>query len=289
MSPQIKKYLKLIIKLILSSGMLYYVFKQINLSDVWDIIQQAKWHYLFIALVLFAISKLIAAFRLNKFFAAIDIGISDIKNIKLYLLGMYYNIFLPGGIGGDGYKVYLLKKTHQKSTKQIISSVFLDRIFGLFALCLLLIAGGYFLPLPTWVKSTLWLFFPLSVAIGYFIISKWFVSFKPIFWLAIGQSLLVQTAQSICALFIILALGNTDSNILYIEVFLISSIVAIIPFTMGGVGARELTFLLSADLLQLDKGISVTLSLLFYFITVLVSFSGIYYAFNTQKHFRLNH
>jgi len=32
---------------------------------------------------------------------------------------MFYNLFLPGGIGGDGYKIYLLNKLSNKSIKSL--------------------------------------------------------------------------------------------------------------------------------------------------------------------------
>jgi glycosyltransferase 2 family protein len=38
------------------------------------------------------------------------VNIPEKHIIQLYLLGIYYNLFLPGGIGGDGYKIYLLKQ-----------------------------------------------------------------------------------------------------------------------------------------------------------------------------------
>ena len=52
----------------------------------------------------------------------------------LFLIGMFYNQFLPGGTGGDIMKSYLLlKETPDKATGALLAVVF-DRLVGLVAL-----------------------------------------------------------------------------------------------------------------------------------------------------------
>jgi uncharacterized membrane protein YbhN (UPF0104 family) len=58
-------------------------------------------------------------------------------------------------------------------------------------------------------------------------------------------------------------------------IFFISSIVAILPFTIGGIGARELTFLYLLEYIHGDVNTGVTLSVLFFIITAASSFIGI--------------
>ena len=64
----------------------------------------------------------------------------------------------------------------------------------------------------------------------------------------------------------------------YLFVFLISSMVAVLPLTIGGIGSREVTFMLGAQWLGLDLNLSIALSLLFYLITAFTSFWGIIYS-----------
>jgi hypothetical protein len=92
----------------------------------------------------------------------------------------------------------------------------------------------------------------------------------------------VQVAQLVCAFLILLALGEKQDILTYLFVFLVSSVVAVIPFTVGGIGARELTFLYAARLLHLDIAVSVSLSLLFFVVTALVSLGGIYYSIRPE-------
>ena len=63
----------------------------------------------------------------------------------------------------------------------------------------------------------------------------------------------------------------------YMTLFLLSSVVAVIPFTIGGIGARELVFIFGADYLLIDKNTAVAFSILFFVITAVSSFTGIFY------------
>jgi hypothetical protein len=187
---------------------------------------------------------------------------------------MYYNLFLPGGIGGDGYKVYYLKRHANLPVKKAITVVLFDRVTGVLALafmCLLLISF-----LPEWNAGTYTGIFSgvLLVAGFYYIVWKFFRIYYPFLNQTNIQSLGVQAAQLICAFFILLALGENKDTVTYLFVFLVSSVIAVIPFTLGGIGARELTFLYAARLLNLDITVSVSLSLLFFLITALVSLAG---------------
>ena len=69
----------------------------------------------------------------------------------------------------------------------------------------------------------------------------------------------------------------------YLFLFLISSIVAMLPITIGGAGSREITFLFGSGILQLDENTSITLSLIFYFITLFTSFWGVFFSFKNYE------
>jgi hypothetical protein len=236
-----------------------------------------------VALIFFVLSKLISAFRLNQFIKKIGIDISDKFNIKLYLLGMFYNLFLPGGIGGDGYKIYLLNKRFDVKAKQIFWAILLDRVMGLLALFCLAAGLAMFIPIPEVYKNFVWILIPLGIAAFYFFISLWFSYFKSIFVKTLGQSFLVQLSQVASAIFILMSIQVFDDTSSYVFVFLVSSIVAALPITIGGIGSREVTFLLGAEIMHLDISNSIALSLLFYIITAVVSLGGIYYSIKSDK------
>ncbi len=61
----------------------------------------------------------------------IQVGLGRVS--ALFLIGMFYNQFLPGGTGGDIIKSYLLLKETDKKAGALLAVVF-DRLIGLVAL-----------------------------------------------------------------------------------------------------------------------------------------------------------
>jgi uncharacterized membrane protein YbhN (UPF0104 family) len=280
-----RKKLITVLKLVISIALIYFVITKIDLREVLDILKRTKLPYLFLALIFFILSKVLAALRLNLYFHQIRIPLSQKSNLRLYLLGMFYNLFLPGGIGGDAYKGYLLKKNFEVGTKRVVSVLVLDRLSGLLLLfvyacilALLLNAQGF--------ADIKWAFFLAilgSVSVFWWVNRRFFSYVLPIFWKSFGFSALVQLAQLISVYFILKALYLTVGAVSYLFIFLISSIVAVLPLTIGGIGSREVTFFYGATLLSLDENTSVSISMVFFLITALVSFLGIIYHFKRLK------
>ena len=259
---------------------IYLVFRKIDVEATWQVIKKANWLYLLVAALFFVASKAISSLRLNCYFRNLKVHLSEKKNLELYWIGMFYNLFLPGGIGGDGYKVYLLNKHFEAKVKKLLAAVLLDRINGLAALVWLMVGLWFFVKVD-WpylagidldiLAGVLLVLTPLSFVV---LVRWWFKSFRRSTAITGGYSLLVQSAQLICAYFILQALGINEQIVEYQFVFLLSSIVAVLPLTIGGVGARELVFVFSHEYMGIDQNAAVAFSLLFFLITALVSLGG---------------
>lgn len=276
----LKKKLTTVLKLVLTGLALFLVFQKIDTEQLWQITKTIHWLWLIPAILTFVLSKLFTAFRLNLYFKNINLEISEKLNIKLYLIGMFYNLFLPGGIGGDGYKVYLLNKHYQIPVKSLVQASLLDRVGGLVAIVFLLLVlmlsvdlNLPFASLVSWellVGVATLLVFPAF----WFMQKLMFKAFLPSFWKANGWSMVGQVAQLICAWFILKSLGVTENFLAYQLVFLLSSIVAVLPLTIGGVGARELVFVYAHTYAGIDEASAVAFSLIFFLITAMVSLTG---------------
>jgi glycosyltransferase 2 family protein len=274
------RWLKLLLKIAVTAACLWYVSGKIDFTKAGAALQNANWFYLFLALIAFVVSKLIAAFRLNIYFRNINIHLSEWKNIKLYWLGMFYNLFLPGSIGGDAYKIVLLTKKYKLSYKKTAAAVLLDRFSGLLGLGLILAVYALLV-----LKKDLYIVVIvtgaiLAVIVFYIIIKSWLKDFIQSFFPTLLLGTLVQASQVICAYLIMAALGIPVHITEYIFIFLISSLVAVLPLTIGGLGAREVVFLEGSKYFGLTQEISVVISLLFYLITLVTSAVGLFYVFN---------
>lgn len=278
-----KSLLKAFLKISISLVALYYVYTKIDIQVVFEIFKKLNYPLLFVALLLFVGSKLVSAIRLNYYFNVVNAKLESYSNLRLYLLGMYYNLFLPGGIGGDGYKVWILNKNFNLKVKDLFWGVFLDRLNGVFALFLLSFLMVPLLSLSADIKLLSIISIPVSLIIYLIVNKKFFKTFYIVFIPTTLLSLAVQILQLLSALFILWSNGSSDQVTAYLFLFLISSIVAALPITIGGVGSREITFLFGARLLNLDINLSIALSLIFYIITLVVSLAGIYYSLNTKS------
>ncbi len=274
-----------LLKLVFSALLLYFVFRRIPFRDVWDTVRSSQLGYLALALLFFCISKLVAAFRLNRYFREIGIPLTEKANGRLYLLGMFYNLFLPGGIGGDAYKGYILHREFGTRVRRVAGVLLLDRLSGLYLL--MFYSGVLLLWLaPEWLGPyALWLGLGLiaSLALYWWLHGRLFAYAQPVFWYALSYSAVVQAAQLVTAYFLLQAL-QVDAGIpAYLLLFLLSSIAAVLPITIGGIGSRELLFYYGAAWFGLDEATAIGLSMEFFIITALVSLTGIYYHFRKPE------
>lgn len=282
MKTRTKQIVKYGVKIGLSALALWFVFTKVNWVELKETWQAASIGYILLATLLFIISKVISAHRLNLFFRASKISLGTWQNIKLYWLGMYYNLFLPGGVGGDGYKVYLLRKSHGNSLKSLTWVMVLDRLGGLSAIAAILAIGCLMLPLPTYINFLAVAALVISPLLGRLLMKRFFPSFVPIYTKVISWSLAVQLAQVASALFLLLALGENENLLAYVMLFLISSVAAMLPISLGGLGAREIAMYYMAEYLLLNPELAMSISLAFYAITAIVSLFGGYYSLNTN-------
>jgi len=279
--PTAKSALKFIVKIALSALAIYLVFSKIELDEVWSLVRQSNPVYLLGALLFFNLSKWISALRLLTLFRTIGVNISGNYNLRLYYIGMFYNLFLPGGIGGDGYKIFHLNKKGSTSKRELFSAVLLDRMSGAALLAFLALAITLFQESILELFPSFWRYLIivgalLAIPALVLLIRLAFAKFNSVTTQVIHWSLWVQVAQLVCAWFILSAYGVNDHFTIYFVLFLVSSIAAMLPISFGGVGLRELVFLYASQELPIDQTAAVALGLVFFLITALSSFIGVF-------------
>ena len=280
-----KKTVTTALKLLASAVLLYFVFSKIQLQDVLNTVQNTHPVYLLGAIIAFAASKFLAAFRLNTYLHQINVWLTHLSNLKLYLLGMFYNLFLPGGIGGDAYKGYVLQKKYGIGTKRVIAIMVLDRLSGLLLLfayaCLLALFLDVDVLEPYRVLIAITIV--LSFTVFWVLNRRFFEYVLPIFWPSLGFSAAVQLLQLLSVFLIWRSLGLEGDLLSYLFIFLVSSIVAVLPVTIGGIGSREVVFLYGALWLGLEESASISISVVFFLITALISLAGVVYHFKKPE------
>ncbi|CAN1533063.1 COG0392 Predicted integral membrane protein [Flavobacteriaceae bacterium] len=271
------------LKIALTFILLYVVFSNIPLNEVWRILKQSNTFLLFLALISFILSQIVSANRLLQLFEWSGFMLDSKKNYILYLIGMFYNFFIPGGIGGDAYKIYQLNKDYRWPIKKITTIVFFDRLMGLIAIGILIILFCFFIPFFT-NKNLIWLLIIallVGLASSYFLIKWLFPSFLRVSIKSILKSILIQLLQCICIVLLLSSLSETDNYITYVIAFLISSVLSI--FSFSGIGVREMILYQASTLFAFNSMKAVTIGLLFSTLTAFVSFFGIYFHFKKSN------
>ena len=275
------KLLKLLLKIGVTAICFWWISRKIDFNAAKDALLKANWGFMLLAVASFMFSKFLSSFRLNIYFRNIQIHLSQWKNIKLYWLGMYYNLFLPGSISGDAYKVILLTRKYKVPYKKTSAAVLLDRFSGLLALGLIMSVYGVVILNNNLIDIALISGSLLSIAILYVVIRFYLKDFIPGFWPTFFWGIAVQVFQVVCVYCILLALHLPLHQSEWIFIFLVACVVSVIPISLGGgLGTREVVFVEGARYFHLDEHVAVVISLLFYLSNVLSSVWGLYFVFH---------
>ncbi len=136
-----KKILVTLFQIGVTVAVLYWVYHDpARRAQMLEAIRNAQKHWLFIGILTYGVVEIAAAFRWQVLLKVQKIRLTLPRLSGLFLIGMFYNQFLPGGTGGDIMKsYYLLKETPDKKGGALLAVVF-DRFIGLVALVAITVA-----------------------------------------------------------------------------------------------------------------------------------------------------
>lgn len=279
-----KKVITTTIKVLVTLGLLYYVFQKIDFKNVLSLLGKSDFRYLFVALFFFLLSQWFSAVRLLRYFQVHQYDLSRKSNYILHLVGMFYNFFIPGGVGGDAYKVYLLNKHFKWNIKNLGLAALNNRLSGLVAIAVI----AQVLILFLFSEKLLYVLIPIGIICSFLVFYLFQRRFSPqylsIFYPSLLLSFCIQIAQIVAVFFILQSFAHTENFIIYSFVFLVSSVLSVVSF--AGIGLREWLFMKAAELYQYQSEIAVAIALLFSIITIIVSLLGVFFVFTPQKWLR---
>lgn len=111
-----------------------------QLKSALDSVRREQWA---IAVALFGVSNLLGAFQWRELLSTQEIRFPVRTIISLYLVGVFFNNFLIGNIGGDAIRIYDLNRLTGKGLGGF-AATFLDRFIGLFTLSCFATFAYYF-------------------------------------------------------------------------------------------------------------------------------------------------
>ena len=303
---KVKALLVFLMKLLVSAGLIVFFLTRIHIERFLGTLTSAKFSYIVLALVVYLLSQVLSAGRWM--LLARPLGFKNpFKEIgAYYFIGMFFNLFAPGTVGGDVSRVYYLArndKTHWDEAGWAVStvpaavSVFVDRAVGMAVLVWLGAIGLVFFPeypVPTPIRL---LTFALAAGLavggaaipflrrflpedGHPIVVKLRFALRAYRtqWGVIPQAILVSFLLHLIQAWIHLLVGQAlqiDIPFSYcIIVYPLVGTFAAIPISLNGLGLREGGYLFLLGLIGINSEKGVAFGLLLFLIVAADSLIG---------------
>jgi glycosyltransferase 2 family protein len=291
-----KPLLVLLMKLLVSAGLLVFFFTRIHFERFLYTLAGADFSYVAVGLVVYLAAQLGSAFRWKILARALGFD-TRYKDFSLYLLiGMFFNLFAPSTVGGDVTRVYYLARDGEKnpgkgwavSTIPAAASVFMDRALGMavalfpyyavpsairsltFALSLALIAGGLLVPLLRRILPD----------DGHPIVVKLRLAMRAYrdHWGVIPQAILLSLVLHLVQAWIHLLMGRAlQINVPFSFCIILYPLVgtfAALPVSLNGLGLREGGYLFLLGLIGINAEKGIAFGLLLFLIVAVDSLIG---------------
>lgn len=281
-----KKIAIFLLKVAVSVLAFWYVSTKVDLTRSLELLTTVDPLFLILGILVFNFSKIISTWRILALLKSLGQKIGIWENIRIYYIGAFYNIFLPGSMGGDAYKVFLLKQRTGEGYRKMTSTVFLDRGSGMAMLVIITIlmfplsTFGQLVPQP-WLVAISAI---VLLLVGFFVFVKLFFKHFISAFLAINiYSLATQLTQVLTAWLLMNALYIKTEVIDHLVLFMVSGVVSVVPITVGGFGAREITFQWGTKVSNIDLESAVAFTLLFFLVTLISSVVGSVFVFGRSR------
>lgn len=116
-------------RLVISLCLVVVLLTSIDVSKLGRSITHKGWFYLAIIVLVVNLDRILMSYKWNILLRAKGIVFSFFDVVKSYYVGTFWGIFLPGTVGGDVVRAYRVSG-QTESTKDIVSSVILERVLG---------------------------------------------------------------------------------------------------------------------------------------------------------------
>ena len=128
-----KKILALLLKIAVTVAFMWLVFQKINIGLVFEQIVQVDVFWAMLAVLALITQLILAGVRWYLVGSILNIPIPLHLATSLVLIGQFFNQILPGGIGGDAVRAWMLTRRNFELKRALISVV-CDRSLGLLIL-----------------------------------------------------------------------------------------------------------------------------------------------------------
>lgn len=285
-----KKAGLLALKLTVTVGLLAYLFSRIEVGSVARLMAGAAWGWVIAGFFLYLALQGLCAWRWLLLARVLNLNGTWSRFVRYYYVGMFFNLFLPTGVGGDVYRCYYVARSASDWRRAIIS-VLADRGVGFATLCAIAatatVAFGR-VSLPSWmawalaagVVALLALLVvglaakgPLaSIRESAPLVVEFFRRPGTLVFVA-GLSFVLQSLVVVVNILLAVALGLDVPVVFYFILIPLIAVATMIPVSLNGLGVREGAFVFFLAQVGVPEAQALSLALLW--LVILIASSAI--------------
>ena len=139
-----KKHASTLLKIAVTIIGLAYALNQVPLGDIADAFQNLEWKWVAVTFGLMVLGLFVRAYRWLMLLRGLHATVRFRRLVELYMVGNFFNTFLPSGFGGDVVRV--LEVSQDVPNDVAAGTVIVDRLTGLMMLFALALAALPFRP-----------------------------------------------------------------------------------------------------------------------------------------------
>jgi len=297
------------VKIVVSASLMAFLFHKIPNHEIVSLARRADRGLLLAATLVFFLSNVAGWFQWHTLLRASGVGLERGRTFRFYNVGLFFNNFLPANIGGDAVKVYDLAREGE-SPYRIIAVTLLDRLLGVFSLCVLAVVadllllgrngamphalylgvfiacmipalGFYFYrPLGNWLRRSVLRLRILSLDARITAVIDHLSPFRgrdALLTRLVLFSMLIQAMRVLTHVLVGMALGIAMTPLVIAQFFVfipLLSLAMIPPITINGLGIREGLGILLFSEAGIGPADAFVMEFATYIISVLVSLLG---------------
>ncbi|AGK52426.1 lysylphosphatidylglycerol synthase transmembrane domain-containing protein [Bacillus sp. 1NLA3E] len=323
-------FLQLAIRITISSSLMVWLLNRIQWDQALQIMKEGSLVYFVAAFIAIQLTVGSSVWKWQLLVHS-SLQKTERKNTSLtklgryYYIGLFFNNFLPGSVGGDVVRIFYLGKII--GIPPAATSVAFERLTSGAALTAIVLVSALFMenvrPFLLSIYIVTGAVVVLFVFIGFWmkkgnksnalILTTSVPSSKFSIWKSKGKSALVKMGESVgnyrseswkwwvtilvlSAIFqfglawinqlLFLAFGISIPWVELLVIITLISVITMLPVSLNGIGVREASYVFFFKELGVPDELAVSVSLLFFFLVTLSSiFGGVFWLFERRKRF----
>ncbi|MFA7122991.1 MAG: lysylphosphatidylglycerol synthase transmembrane domain-containing protein [Candidatus Delongbacteria bacterium] len=313
MKKNIYKYLRIAVSFVLLIYLFYYL---VDFKSLTGIIKGSNLKFLSVSVAFFMMSVFAAAFRWQYVVSLKNRKLTFKTSLREYFIGMFFNNFLPGSVGGDVARV--IGAAEEIGSKEIsVSSVIVERLIGLISLVAIGLTGLIFLnidsgsdytgisililvtlsvilfaliirPVNDAVCELIQTYIPEKISSNLILYMKDFSGYSKSPFKLLVVFLISFAFKIFDGFFLYFIFKSLAINLTYphaIAMFAIINVIKMIPISLNGIGLSALSWVIILKSFNIDENLSASVDFLTITISLVISGIGglLYFAKNTRN------